>query len=155
LLRRFVLALLPATLAFALAAPAAAAASATCEGGETPLQVEIRDVRSADGNVTITVYGDRPEDFLSPGRKLLRERVPIVRDKATACLALPDTGAYAVAVYHDEDGDHDFDRTLIGLPDEGYGFSNDAPAIVGLPTFQAARFEVPENGLQLTIRMRY
>lgn len=119
------------------------------------MEVEVTGLRSTGGNLTVTIYGGRPEDFLAPGRKLARKRVPIPAATAEACLDVPRPGTYAIAVYHDEDDDHDFDRSLLGLPAEGYGFSNDAPALVGLPSFGDARFEVPADGLRLTIRMRY
>lgn len=133
----------------------AAADSADCEPGGIPVTVEVHDLRSTDGNLTITIYGDRPEDFLGPGRKLARKRVAISGPTTSACLSVPRPGDYAIAIYHDEDDNHDFDRTFVGLPDEGYGFSNDAETIIGPPSYEDARFEVPAGGWTLTIRMRY
>ena len=126
-----------------------------CEADGAFVNVEVIDLKNTNGNLTVTAYGDREEDFLAPGRKLLRKRVDITGSTTTVCLAVPKPGTYAIAVYHDEDDDHDFDRTLIGLPAEGYGFSNDAPALAGLPSFSDARFEVESSGRHLTIRMRY
>ncbi|MFC7554920.1 DUF2141 domain-containing protein [Pseudoroseomonas wenyumeiae] len=64
-------------------------------------------------------------------------------------------GIYAVAVYHDENNDHDFNRTLLGMPAEGYGFSNDAPTVIGLPSFESVRFQVGPEGARVPIRLRY
>lgn len=148
-----------AMLLAALLAPADSSAARLavpeCDATGIPVNVEVHGLRSADGNLTVTIYGDRSEDFLAPGRKLARKRVAITGATTTACLTVPGPGGYAIAVYHDEDGDRDFGRSFVGLPAEGYGFSNDAPALVGLPSFRDARFEVPTTGGQLSIRMRY
>ena len=44
---------------------------------------------------------------------------------------------------------------MIGMPREGYGFSNNAPAIFGLPSFSRVRLAVPRTGMGTTIRLRY
>lgn len=49
-------------------------------------------------------------------------------------------GSVAFAGMHDEDGDGEFDRDLLGLPNEGYAFSNDVREPLGPPSFLAASF---------------
>lgn len=157
LILRHLLLLTPLLFTLSLASGPAAAdlASPDCTDEGVPLRVAVDELRSTDGNLTVTVYGDDPDDFLARGAKLTRKRVPITGTATEACLTVPAAGTYAIAVYHDENNDRDFNRTLIGLPDEGYGFSNDAPALVGLPSFDDAKFDVPEDGRRLEIRMRY
>ncbi len=57
-------------------------------------------------------------------------------------------GSYAIAVYHDENGNERLDANLLGLPTEGYGFSNNARAALAPPRFSAAAFSV--TGLNST-----
>ena len=64
-------------------------------------------------------------------------------------------GSYALAIYHDSNGDRDFNRTLVGLPAEGFGFSNNPETKVGLPSLSAARFSVGSGERSLSIQMRY
>lgn len=54
---------------------------------------------------------------------------------------LPD-GTYAVRAFHDVDGDGKMGRNPFGIPSEPYGFSNDAPPVMGPPAFEAAAFPV-------------
>lgn len=150
------------TLAVALAvAQIPSSAALAAEDGvcgpdtATRLDVTVTNVRSADGNVTITLYGDDPDDFLAKGTKIMRHRVPAVAGKTPDCLALPGPGTYAIAIYHDEDGDRDFDRNLIGLPTEGYGVSNN-PRIGFLPPgFDEVKFDAVEGENALSITMNY
>jgi uncharacterized protein (DUF2141 family) len=153
--RTLFLAALVLPLSFAAAAQSAKLASPACTDDGVPLRVAVSGLRSGDGNLTVTVYGDRPADFLAPGAKLTRKRTPIVGATTEVCLNVPAPGTYAIAVYHDENNDRDFNRTFIGMPKEGYGFSNDAPALAGLPSFDDARFDAPADGRRLEIRMRY
>ena len=63
-------------------------------------------------------------------------------------------GGYPIAIYHDANGDHDFNRTLF-VPREGYGISNDVSASFGRPSFEKARVVVDRGNALVRIRMRY
>ena len=145
--------------AAALALTAAASASAeSCEGapggGAVKLTVDTSSLRAAQGEVAVTVYPDDSERFLAPHGKLLRARVPTTLPVTQACFWLPP-GVYAVAVYHDQNGDHAFNRDMLGRPVEGFGFSNDPPAKSSVPAFEAVRFKLPAGGKTITLHMRY
>lgn len=121
--------------------------------GTTRLVVEATGVRAPKGEVAFTVYPNDRRRFLASGGKLLRARIPARAPVTRACFNLRP-GAYAIAQYHDENGDRDFNRTLIA-PKEGFGFSNDAPTSIGLPKLEAARFALPAVGRTMRMRMRY
>ncbi|MEM7491044.1 MAG: DUF2141 domain-containing protein [Pseudomonadota bacterium] len=145
--------LIPALIAALAATPALADGCASGDG--TQLEVSVQNVRSSSGTVTITVYGDERSEFLARGAKLVRDRVPAVAGVTRGCLPVPGPGVYAIAIYHDEDGDRDFDRNAMGLPKEGYGFSNDAPTRMSLPSFGDVVFRAGAGTTPLTITMRY
>jgi len=141
--------------AIALASPALA--DEGCEGvraaGSSKLTVQVNGVRSPRGEVAITVYPDDKRRFLSKGGKLARVRVRAA-STVRACFWLPPAN-YEVAVYHDANGDHDFDRTIVGLPAEGFGFSNDPETKIGLPPISAVRFRLPPGEGSTVIQMKY
>lgn len=149
------------TAAFAIAGALLAAgpslADQGCAGTRAPtsskLMVQVSGVRPAIGEVAITVYPDDKKRFLAKGGKLARQRVKAAAS-VRACFWVPQ-GAYAVAVYHDRDGDRDFDRTLVGLPAEGFGFSNDPDTKTGLPSFGSVRFRVGPGERVTPIQMKY
>ncbi len=142
----------------ALAAASAAPVSAQeCGGvagnGAVKLVVQATDMRNGKGEVAFTIYPDDKGRFLAKGRKLYRTRVPVRLPVTNSCFWVKP-GYYAIAQYHDENADHDFNRTL-WMPKEGFGFSNDAPTSVGLPSFESARFQVPAGGSTIRMKMRY
>lgn len=144
-------------MALGMAAMAGPALAAPCEGPPSShiLKVDVSGLKSAKGQVAVTVYPDVPGRFLAPGGKLARVRTPAITPVTRACFHLPAAGVYAVAIYHDANADRDFNRTLIGLPAEGFGFSNDAPTETGLPSFKSVRFRTTPGETTIRIRMRY
>jgi uncharacterized protein (DUF2141 family) len=139
----------------AILVPMQASAAETCEGvagnGTTKLVVEATTMHNAVGEVAFTVYPDDKKRFLSKGGKLVRARVSAKTPRA--CFWLKP-GYYAIAQYHDENSDHDFNRTLF-MPKEGFGFSNDAPTSIGLPSFESVRIALPAGGTTVRMKMRY
>ena len=137
--------------------PGQALAQGSCTGTRTAASVRLETVatslRSGDGEVAFTVYANDPKKFLAKGGKLLRVRVPAVAPVTRACFWLPP-GQYELAIYHDENGDRKFNRTLF-IPKEGFGFSNDASTTLGLPKLEDARFTLPAGGSTVRMKMRY
>ncbi|PYE85955.1 DUF2141 domain-containing protein [Pseudoroseicyclus aestuarii] len=72
-------------------------------------------------------------------------------------VVLPDVppGIYAAQVFHDENGNTDLDRSLLGRPQEGFGFSNDAPMRFGPPDFDDAAIRVPDTNVRVPVTIRY
>lgn len=147
---------LAVTLGAATTASAAAGAEA-CEGRvtQTRLTVQVVGVRAAKGQMAITLYPDDAKRFLAPHQKLARVRAVAQAPMTTACFWLPAPGVYAMAVYHDENGNGRFDRTIVGLPAEGFAFSNDPPTPTALPPFKAVRFKVGEGDTTIRAKLRY
>jgi len=144
-------------LLVALVVGSPAFADDACEGvraaGSSKLTVHVNGVRSARGDVAITVYPDDKRRFLSKGGKLARVRVPAA-STVQACFWLPPAN-YEVAIYHDANGDQDFNRTIVGLPAEGFGFSNNPDTKIGLPPISAVRFRLPSGEGSIAIQMKY
>jgi uncharacterized protein (DUF2141 family) len=104
--------------------------------------------------MAVTIYPDDPGRFLAPGGKLARIRAPARAPVTQACFRVTP-GAYAIAVYHDANGDRDFNRSVVGMPLEAFGFSNNPENLTALPDFGEVRTVVRGAEKQLTIKLRY
>ena len=154
--RRFVAAALALSAATALAASASAApAGCLGEPSETWLNVSVEGLRNGNGLLTIAVYPDDSRQFLAKGGPLKNNRFTAAAPVTRACVFVPKPGVYAIAVYHDEDGSRKLNRSGLGLPAEGYGFSNNPATLAGLPAFRSVRLNVPKAGLTTHIKMKY
>lgn len=144
-----------ALLALGAAARAEAQDGCTGPAGALRFYVTVEGVRSSHGLIAVTLYADDSRRFLARRGSLYVGRVPARAGATRVCIHLPGPGTYALAVYHDADGNRSFNRNMIGLPAEGYGFSNNAPTIFGLPSFSRVRMAVPRTNMGMTIRLRY
>ncbi len=118
------------------------------------LRVDVTGLRSGSGEVHLAVFAT-PATF-PRGDAMLAEA--IVRAEAAGVhwvFSGLKPGTYALAVYHDENENREFDRGFLGIPLEGFGFSNDAPIFFGPPDFADAAVTVPGKGARITIRMTY
>ena len=123
----------------AQAQPAAAPLGCTGTPSATWINVNAEGLKSSQGLLAVTLYADNPSKFLVRHGSLYVGRVNAVQGTTHACIFVPRPGVYALALYHDENGDRKFDRTGIGFPAEGYGFSNNPATLAGLPSFRSVR----------------
>ncbi len=139
----------------ALAQSPAAPAGCTGKPSDTWLNVTAEGLRNGNGLLAVTLYEDNPRKFLAKKGSLYVGRVDARAGTTSACIFVPRPGVYVLALYHDENGNTRFDRTGIGLPAEGYGFSNNPSTLAGLPSFRAVRLNVSRSGLTTRVQMKY
>jgi uncharacterized protein (DUF2141 family) len=64
-------------------------------------------------------------------------------------------GRYAVAVFHDENGNTELDANAVGIPLEGYGFSEEATGNFGPPSFDQAAVEIGDDDQTTAVVLAY
>jgi uncharacterized protein (DUF2141 family) len=130
----------------------ALAQSSSCPG----IHVQILNIRNSTGTVDCALF-DAPIGFpIEVLRSATNVMVIKVRHTQARCdfEDIPP-GTYALAVIHDENSNGKLDTNWLGIPTEGYGFSNDVKALLGAPSFAAASFAYDGRNLELTIRLQY
>ncbi|MGH6946242.1 MAG: DUF2141 domain-containing protein [Kiloniellales bacterium] len=118
------------------------------------LTVVIAAVRSDQGQVRVALW-DRAEGFTDDDLSIGGEDVAAAEGEVAIRFAGLPPGRYALAAYHDENANGEFDLTWIGLPGEGLGFSNDARIFFGPPSFEAAAVELAGSQQTVRIALRY
>lgn len=132
--------------------PVVALAQSSCPG----IHVKILDIRNSTGAIACALF-EAPEGFPT---KFLKSATSImmikIRDTQARCnfLDIPP-GTYALAVIHDENMNGELDTNWLGVPSEGYGFSNDVTASMSAPSFDAASFAYDGQNLDMTITLIY
>lgn len=137
---------------------AARATGPACAGpvSDTYVNVTIDGVRNGNGLMAVTLYADEPRKFLVKHGSLYVGRVNATAGETKMCLYVPKPGVYALAVYHDEDSSRNIKRSgVLGLPEEGFGFSNNPPTIASIPSFRSVRLNVAKSGLSTRIHLKY
>ena len=122
---------------------------------QNPLDIEVIGLRNDSGEVGCSIFNDA-QAFPRDDSKVLRHVwAPIHAGKAICEFTGLATGDYAAVVFHDENGDHEFNMNAFGMPMEGYGFSNDAAALFAPPDFKSAAFTYNGKHLYIVINIRY
>jgi uncharacterized protein (DUF2141 family) len=119
------------------------------------LVVAITGLRSDDGVVRLALY-DQADRFPKRDGVIRKLTVHPNGNQAQALFTNLPEGRYAIAFFHDENSDGEFDRGLLGVPMEGFGFSRDAKVLLGPPSFEEAALTVRGPAPKLIIaKMRY
>lgn len=100
--------------------------------------IEISEFRSENGKIGIEIFNEK-------GKKVTSTYVPIEDGKAVWTVSDLPKGNYAVRYYHDENDDTKFGVNFVGIPNEGFGYSNNATAYFGEPDFKDWLFLLDEN----------
>ena len=101
------------------------------------------------------IYGSAKGFPTDPGAALQRRWCPIASAASTCAFDPVPAGTYAVACFHDENGNGKLDRGLLGIPKEGTVASNQAKGFMGPPSFDKAKFSFAGSATDLPLRMGY
>ena len=110
------------------------------------LEVQVHDVSSSEGDILIALYTEE-ETFLK-FEHVYRTHASPASEGMTRIL-IPDLplGHYALAIFHDENGNEELDTNFIGIPKEPLGFSNAKLKTFGPPGFKECVVELKEDTL--------
>ena len=115
------------------------------EEGEQKISVIIENISPASGVLRVALYNSKNHWLSDNG--IVRARLVMV-DASTERLEFwgVPSGEYGIAVYHDANSNNVLDMKYIVIPNEAYGFSNNARGSFGLgsPGFKKAKFAVPQ-----------
>lgn len=106
------------------------------------LEVSVEGLRSAEGNVRVALHRRADAAEFPDGAGVAGVFRLAEPEGVRVVFADLPAGDYAVAVFHDADGDGELGTNILGIPIEGYGFSNDARGFMGPPSFDAAAIAV-------------
>ena len=118
------------------------------------LIVDVLQLRNDEGRVAVAVFNTE-EAFPDQERALRGKLSKISGKRARVTFKGLKPGTYAVAVLHDENENDEMDFNFVGMPLEGYGFSNDASAMFGPPSFEDAAFRLRGGRAKARIKARY
>lgn len=117
------------------------------------LILNVTGIEDTRGFIRIALFDEEsyfPEDI---DNALLRVTEPVTSDSITVEIQGIDRGAYAIALFHDKDGDGVLDRNFLGIPTEKIGFSSDARAVTGPPDYEDALFLFEEDTLLIHVEL--
>jgi len=120
--------------------------------GQSTLEVTVLNVKDTTGTIRVGIF--RNEDtFLKEA--FLGKVVQAAKGNITVVFEGVPDGTYALSVIHDENRNGEIDSNLIGIPKEGFAFSNDAMGMFGPPSFEKSGFALKKEAKKMKVTMRY
>jgi len=118
------------------------------------LSIDVTGIRSERGNIMVGLYTsvkNYKADIQADG--LLKKAI---EGEETINVPNLDKGNYIVAIFHDENNNGKLDTNWLGIPDEGYGFSNNPSSRFGPPDMKRSVFQVDAAGVRrISIQLKY
>ena len=126
------------TIALGGAAALLIAASAAA----ADLEVTVSGMRSTEGHARVAVHKRVSGVAFPEGGVVAAIWRPADTGKIRFVFTGLAPGDYAVAAFHDADADGKLAQNIVGMPTEGFGFSNGAVGFMGPPGFDEAAVTV-------------
>jgi uncharacterized protein (DUF2141 family) len=102
------------------------------------LQISIYGLESDKGMVWLELLDKE-------GKTISAQKIPIKNNQATVHIQRLEPGHYAVRFFHDKNSNSKLDTNFLGIPTEGYGFSNNAKPRFGPPSLADILFELHQD----------
>ena len=102
----------------------------------SPIDIHLSNIRNAEGYIYIFIYTYKNQYPYEPYKYYKVAKNKINNGHLTARISnLNISGNCAISLIDDENSNEDLDRWL-GLPTEGYGFSNNVTPLFSLPDYE-------------------
>ena len=114
---------------------------------QSVLTIEILNLESNKGLVLVDLMDKNEESVRDTTCKILDHKCTIIFKDLK-------NGSYAIRYFHDENENDELDTNILGIPKEGFGFSNDAMGRFGPKDFSEWIFEVAGD-THITMTTKY
>jgi uncharacterized protein (DUF2141 family) len=127
-------------------------ASASFKGN---LTVEIDGLRNQKGQVCLSIFSSN-QGFPNNGKRALQAKcIKIAEMPQNVTFQNLTAGSYAIAVIHDVNGDNRLNTNSLGIPTEGFGFSNNPRVLTGPPKFGDSAVFVAGSSTNIQVQLQY
>ncbi|AQG78419.1 DUF2141 domain-containing protein [Spirosoma montaniterrae] len=114
------------------------------------LTVDVQNIRIQKGAVYVALH--KPSEGFPDSKPFEGKKID-ASGKSVRTTFSVEPGTYAVAVYHDENGNGKMDKKMFGIPKEPYGFSNNFRPKFSAPKFGDCQFTLGEGGKEISIKL--
>lgn len=113
------------------------------------INIKVTNIKNSKGMLRVGII-NKEEDF--PYDAFTGKKVPVNGDSVNVKFSGLAPGEYAVVVHHDENCNDKLDKNVLGVPLEGYCFSNNVKARLVPPKFKYVKFTLGTSFSQ-TLKM--
>lgn len=113
------------------------------------LVVRVENIKDDTGQIGVALYNTEV-DFMK--KQFAGKFVPAKKEGVEVVFENLPPGEYAISIMHDSNANGKIDTNFMGIPKEGYGFSNNVMGSFGPPSFEKAKFKLTDGVSQIKLR---
>jgi uncharacterized protein (DUF2141 family) len=151
---------MPPTASRSLAVAAAAAALFSLPGASQPqreigtsIEVRFENLRSNRGTLRFCLNRD-PNHYPDCSGDPHARRVNVPASSGSYVFDNVPIGTFVITAMHDENGNGELD-TFLGIPREGFAFSNNPSVGFGAPRYNRVRFSIGPSRALVRLQFKY
>jgi uncharacterized protein (DUF2141 family) len=120
------------------------------------IEVLFTDIRSTRGQIVVKIFkDDKSFQDDKPYKTVKFNKNSVANGSMSGKLTL-DPGIYGFALLDDENGDNEMENNFVGMPKEGFGFSNFYLTGLRKPKFEEFKFLLnKDQKLNINMKIRY
>lgn len=123
-------------------------------GQAATLTIDISNIKNNKGLVVITLH-DGEDGFPAKREPIEKQFIEANEEGLVVSFANLAPGSYAIALFHDENGNRKMDQNFLGIPKEGLGTSNNAKGSFGPPSFKDSAVQIEDADVNIEISINY
>lgn len=113
--------------------------------GQHKLSISVEGVRSSEGHINIAIYKGS-NGFLKFENAFKADSTKAQHGTTEFTIEDLPEGTYAIALFHDKNGNKRLDTNWLGIPKEQVAFSKSKMKAFGPPCFEDCSFKVQGDG---------
>jgi len=110
----------------------------TISVAQLTLTIEINELRNNTGQIHIEISNEQEVRVVGVTKSISDNKSLIIIENL-------NPGRYAFKFFHDENKNEKLDVNWLGIPTEGFGFSNNPSMTFGPPSFDKTVFDLTES----------
>jgi len=118
------------------------------------LKINISGLKNNKGFIELVIYKNE-KNFPKEGAHYKLYKLKIANKQSVLSIKNMPEGTYAIALMHDENSNKKMDKNILGMPKEGFGFSNNPRVVFKEPTYNECKFNVKASEKLVSIKMIY
>jgi uncharacterized protein (DUF2141 family) len=130
--------------------------SVPTSGENAHIELKLNNLKNSKGQIVVSVYQSEKGFPYEPSTYFTYEKENITNGTLTILIPVPKQGNYALSVLDDSNRNMEMDKNMLGIPKEGFGFSNNAsPRGFRPPAFEDALIKVNSERVKTSIEIKY
>jgi uncharacterized protein (DUF2141 family) len=108
------------------------------------IEITITGFPNTNGHVRVALYNSS-SSFNKPEQAFKELDTEVTGTSVIIKMDSIPPGEYAFGVFHDANNNQSLDQNLLGIPTEGFAFSNNAMGTFGPPSYNQCKFTLAEK----------